>query len=90
MKLKVFKHSNRKCMAIFVRFITKTCKWLLVRFKTVNLTHYFIYVPTLKDYGTLGVGYRDLQARVYKQETRNLTQLLEAQPSSLDRKFQTS
>ena len=33
-----------------------------------------------KDYSTLGVRYRDLQARVYEQETRNLT-LHEAQPS---------
>ena len=36
----------------------------------------------IKDYSTLGVRYRDLQARVYKQETRNLT-LQEAQPSAV-------
>ena len=36
----------------------------------------------IKDYSTLGVRYRDLQARVYKQETRNLT-LHEAQPSTV-------
>ena len=35
-----------------------------------------------KDYSTLGVRYPDLQARVYKQDTRNLT-LHEAQPSSV-------
>ena len=35
-----------------------------------------------KDYSTLGVRYRDLPARVYKQETRNLT-LHEAQPSAV-------
>ena len=34
----------------------------------------------IKDYTTLGVRYRDLQARVYKQEIRNLT-VHEAQPS---------
>ena len=35
-----------------------------------------------KDYSTLGVHYRDLQARVHEQETRNLTQH-EAQPSAV-------
>ena len=35
-----------------------------------------------KDYSTLGVHYRDLQARVHGQETRNLT-LHEAQPSAV-------
>ena len=35
-----------------------------------------------KNYSTLGVCYRDLKARVYKQETRNLTQH-EAQPSAV-------
>ena len=35
-----------------------------------------------KDYSTLGVRYRDLQARVYKQERTNLT-LHEAQPSAV-------
>ena len=39
-------------------------------------------VKTFKDYSTLGVRYRDLQARVYKQETRNLP-LHEAQPSAV-------
>ena len=34
----------------------------------------------IKDYSTLGVHYRNLQARVHEQETRNLT-LHEAQPS---------
>ena len=34
------------------------------------------------DYSTLAVCYRDLQAQVYKQETRNLT-LYEAQPSAV-------
>ena len=29
----------------------------------------------IKDYSTVRVRYRDLQARVYKQETRNLTVL---------------
>jgi hypothetical protein len=38
--------------------------------------------PSLfKDYSTLGVHYRDLQARAHEQETRNLT-LHEAQPPS--------
>ena len=36
----------------------------------------------IKDYSTLGVHYRDLQARVHKQETRYLT-LDEAQPSAM-------
>ena len=36
----------------------------------------------IKDYSTLGVHYRDLQARVHEQETRNLT-LHEAQPSAV-------
>ena len=36
----------------------------------------------LNDCSTPGVHYRDLQARVYKQETRNLT-LPEAQPSAV-------
>ena len=35
-----------------------------------------------KDYSTLGVRYRDLQARNYEKETRNLT-LHEAQPSAV-------
>ena len=35
-----------------------------------------------KGYSTLGVHYRDLQARVHEQETRNLT-LHEAQPSAV-------
>ena len=33
----------------------------------------YIYEPVFKHYSTLEVRYRDLQARVYKQETRNLT-----------------
>ena len=42
-----------------------------------------IAFPTIfKDYSTLGVHYRDLQARVHEQETRNLT-LHEAQPSAV-------
>ena len=36
----------------------------------------------IKDYSTLEVHYRDLQARVHEQETRNLT-LHEAQPSAV-------
>ena len=36
----------------------------------------------IKGYSTLGVHYRDLQARVHEQETRNLT-LHEAQPSAV-------
>ena len=36
----------------------------------------------IKDYSTLEVRYWDLKARVYKQETRNLT-LHEAQPSAV-------
>ena len=40
------------------------------------------YRMLIKDYSTLGVRYRDFLARVYKQETRNLT-LLKAQPSAL-------
>ena len=35
-----------------------------------------------KGYSALGVHYRDLQARVHEQETRNLT-LHEAQPSAV-------
>ena len=35
-----------------------------------------------KNYSTLGVHYRDLQARVHEQKTRNLT-LHEAQPSAV-------
>ena len=33
---------------------------------------YYI-ISLIKDYSTLGVHYRDLQARVHEQETRNLT-----------------
>ena len=33
----------------------------------------FIMLSIIKDYSTLGVHYRDLQARVHEQETRNLT-----------------
>ena len=36
----------------------------------------------IKDYSSVGVHYRDLQARVHEQETRNLT-LNEAQPSAV-------
>jgi hypothetical protein len=32
-----------------------------------------ILITLFKDYSTLGVHYRDLQARVHEQETRNLT-----------------
>ena len=39
-------------------------------------------VIIIKDYSTLGVHYRDLQARVHEQETRNLA-LHEAQPSAV-------
>ena len=39
-------------------------------------------VDLIKNYSTLGVHYRDLQARVHEQETRNLT-LHEAQPSAV-------
>ena len=35
--------------------------------------HTSILHAIIKDYSTLGVRYRDLQARVYKQGTRNLT-----------------
>ena len=50
----------------------------------IILTPYKIDKRTVlfKDYSTLRVRYRDLQARVYKQETRNLT-LHEAQPSAV-------
>ena len=53
-------------------------KWIIL-LKDVHIrvsTSFTIF----KDYSTLRVRYRDLQARVYKQETRNLT-LHEAQPS---------
>ena len=42
----------------------------------------FSRVLIFKDYSTLRVHYRDLQARVHEQETRNLT-LHEAQPSAV-------
>ena len=45
-------------------------------------TIYIRYWLLVKGYSTLGVRYRDLQARVCKQETRNLT-LHEAQPSEV-------
>ena len=45
---------------------------------TYMVCEYYI----IKDYSTLGVHYRDLQARVHEQETRNLT-LHEAQPSAV-------
>ena len=32
-----------------------------------------LYCIVFKDYSTVGVRYQDLQALVYKQETRNLT-----------------
>ena len=42
-----------------------------------------LFINTImKGYSTLGVHYRDLQARVHEQETRNLT-LHEAQPSAV-------
>ena len=40
------------------------------------------YYLIIKDYSTVGVHYRDLQARVHEEETRNLT-LHEAQPSAV-------
>ena len=48
--------------------MNRRCGWLV---KTI-----------IKDYSTLGVHYRDLQARVHEQDTRNLT-LHEAQPSAV-------
>jgi hypothetical protein len=42
----------------------------------------FPLVLIFKDYSTLGVHYRDLQARVHEQERRNLI-LHEAQPSAV-------
>ena len=39
-------------------------------------------IQIFRDYSTLGMRYRDLQAREYKKETRNLT-LHEAQPSAV-------
>ena len=45
-------------------------------------TSYNTNCVLMKGYSTLGVHYRDLQARVHKQETRNLT-LHEAQPSAV-------
>ena len=42
-----------------------------------QLLYFFNFVETprklIKDCSTLGVHYRDLQARVHEQETRNLT-----------------
>ena len=49
------------------------------KYVSLNLTVIFWI---FKDYSTLGVHYRDLQARVHEQETRNLT-LHEAQPSAV-------
>ena len=48
----------------------------------LRITALLEYNTILKDYSTLGVHYRDLQARVHEQETRNLT-LHEAQPSAV-------
>ena len=48
----------------------------------VILLKYIHIYGIIEDYSTLRVRYRDLQARVYKQETRNLT-LNEAQPSAV-------
>ena len=51
-----------------------------------HLLYLFNFVETprklIKDCSTLGVHYRDLQARVHEQETRNLT-LHEAQPNAV-------
>ena len=51
-------------------------------FTIVHTTYYKTILGIIKDYSTLGVHYRDLQARVDEQETRNLT-LHEAQPSAV-------
>ena len=53
--------------------------WFLSNSFALPNTH---IVALFKDYSTLGVHYRDLQARVHEQETRNLT-LHEAQPSAV-------
>ena len=43
-------------------------------FRAHNRVHcYCSGITIFKDYSTLGVHYRDLQARVHEQETRNLT-----------------
>ena len=55
-----------------------------------NFSEYIIFYAgtvflghlVFKDYSALGVRYRDLQARVYKQKSRNLT-LYEAQPRAV-------
>ena len=52
--------------------------FVTVTTEQINTTVILIF----KDYSTLGVHYRDLQARVHEQETRNLT-LHEAQPSAV-------
>ena len=52
-----------------------TCD-ISLHYNELSVLHVF------KDYSTLGVHYRDLQARVHEQETRNLT-LHEAQPSAV-------
>ena len=48
----------------------------------VCVSYIITYQWLFKGYSTLGVHYRDLQARVHEQETRNLT-LHEEQPSAV-------
>ena len=57
----------------------KRIKLLLVIFGS---TYESLQSILFKGYSTLAVYYRDLQARVHEQETRNLT-LHEAQPSAV-------
>ena len=67
----------------FLQHLLESRRGTLVQWgkKTRKSTQSFPMCPLsmrhliIKDYSTLGVRYRDLQARIYKQETRNLTRL---------------
>ena len=76
-----------------IKKLKTLCRFILIWCSTENKTRQRIVhgmhcpfkhrsLVIFKDYNTLGVHYRDLQARVHEQETRNLT-LHEAQPSAV-------
>ena len=51
----------------------KRALWCCNARSVTNHIAEFLLLILFKDYSTLGVHYRDLQARVHEQETRNLT-----------------
>ena len=71
-------------MAVFQRRISEKMPTCVVPCRLREILSQLCKILKLlfKDYSSLGVHYRDLQARVHEQETRNLT-LHEAQPSAV-------